>query len=74
MARFVELSLDGVDVVFSDNYLDAPAGLDSKLCQPEVWGGRVFDMQLLSPTGTKQREARLIDRKECSQREPMHGA
>jgi beta-mannosidase len=26
LARFVELELDGVDVVFSDNYFDAPAG------------------------------------------------
>ena len=26
LARFVELSLDGVDVVFSDNYFDLPAG------------------------------------------------
>ena len=26
LARFVELSLEGVDVVFSDNYFDAPAG------------------------------------------------
>ena len=26
LARFVELSLDGVDVVFSDNYFDVPAG------------------------------------------------
>jgi beta-mannosidase len=26
LARFVELQLDGVDVVFSDNYFDVPAG------------------------------------------------
>jgi beta-mannosidase len=26
LARFVELSLEGVDVVFSDNYFDVPAG------------------------------------------------
>jgi beta-mannosidase len=26
LARFVELSLDGTDVVFSDNYFDVPAG------------------------------------------------
>ena len=26
LARLVELSLDGVDVVFSDNYFDLPAG------------------------------------------------
>lgn len=26
LARFVELELDGVDVVFSDNYFDVPAG------------------------------------------------
>jgi beta-mannosidase len=26
LARFVELALDGVDVVFSDNYFDVPAG------------------------------------------------
>ncbi len=26
LARFIELSLDGVDVVFSDNYFDVPTG------------------------------------------------
>jgi beta-mannosidase len=26
LARFVELSIDGVDAVFSDNYFDVPAG------------------------------------------------
>jgi beta-mannosidase len=26
LARLVELSLDGVDVIFSDNYFDLPAG------------------------------------------------
>jgi beta-mannosidase len=26
LARFIELELDGVDVVFSDNYFDVPAG------------------------------------------------
>ena len=26
LARFVELKLDGVDVIFSDNYFDVPAG------------------------------------------------
>src|SRR6185369_15345052 len=26
LARFVELELDGADVVFSDNYFDMPAG------------------------------------------------
>ena len=26
LARFVELALEGADVVFSDNYFDLPAG------------------------------------------------
>ena len=31
LARFVELALDGVDVVFSDNYFDIPAGRSVKV-------------------------------------------
>jgi beta-mannosidase len=31
LARFVELALDGVDVVFSDNYFDVPAGQSVKV-------------------------------------------
>ena len=39
MARFVELQLDGVDVVFSDNYFDLPAGQPVTIsCPlPEGW-------------------------------------
>jgi len=31
LARFVEFALDGVDVVFSDNYFDLPAGTSMKI-------------------------------------------
>jgi beta-mannosidase len=34
LARFVELALDGVDVVFSDNYFDVPAGQSVKVTAP----------------------------------------
>ena len=34
LARFVELALDGVDVVFSDNYFDVPAGTSVKVTTP----------------------------------------
>jgi beta-mannosidase len=34
LARFVELSIDGVDVVFSDNYFDLPAGHTASLSAP----------------------------------------
>ena len=34
LARFVELALDGVDVVFSDNYFDIPAGVTVKVTAP----------------------------------------
>ena len=39
LARFVELELDGVDVVFSDNYFDLPAGQTATVtCPlPEGW-------------------------------------
>jgi beta-mannosidase len=39
LARFVELSFDGVDVVFSDNYFDLPAGRTMHVtCPlPEGW-------------------------------------
>ena len=39
LARFVELALDGVDVVFSDNYFDVPAGTTVKITAPlpEGW-------------------------------------
>ncbi|MBN1581528.1 MAG: glycoside hydrolase family 2 protein [Anaerolineae bacterium] len=39
LARFVELALDGTDVVFSDNYFDLPAGRRVRVtCQmPEGW-------------------------------------
>jgi beta-mannosidase len=39
LARFVELALEGVDVVFSDNYFDLPAGREvSVTCPlPEGW-------------------------------------
>lgn len=39
LARFVELELEGVDVIFSDNYFDLPAGRSVKvLCNlPEGW-------------------------------------
>jgi beta-mannosidase len=34
LARFVELELDGVDVVFSDNYFDLPAGQTATITCP----------------------------------------
>jgi beta-mannosidase len=34
LARFVELALNGVDVVFSDNYFDVPAGMSVKVTTP----------------------------------------
>jgi beta-mannosidase len=39
LARFVELALDGVDVVFSDNYFDIPAGQSVKVTAslPNGW-------------------------------------
>ncbi len=39
LARFVELSLDGADPVFSDNYFDAPAGVTVTVTTrlPENW-------------------------------------
>lgn len=39
LARFVELSIDGTDTVFSDNYFDAPAGIAVTVtCPlPEGW-------------------------------------
>jgi beta-mannosidase len=35
LARFVELALDGVDVIFSDNYLDLPAGWTAVVTCPK---------------------------------------
>ena len=39
LARFVELSIDGTDAVFSDNYFDIPAGttITVKTPLPETW-------------------------------------
>ena len=39
LARFVELSFDGADVIFSDNYFDVPAGWTMIIrCRlPEGW-------------------------------------
>jgi beta-mannosidase len=34
LARFVELALDGMDTVFSDNYFDVPAGATVKVMAP----------------------------------------
>ena len=34
LARFVELSLDGADVLFSDNYFDLPAGRTAQITCP----------------------------------------
>ena len=34
LARFVELALAGVDIVFSDNYFDVPAGTSTKVTAP----------------------------------------
>jgi len=34
LARFVEFKLQGVDVVFSDNYFDAPAGMTVRVTSP----------------------------------------
>jgi beta-mannosidase len=40
LARFVELSIDGADAVFSDNYFDLPAGTTVTVTTslPEAWG------------------------------------
>ncbi len=40
LARYVELALDGADVVWSDNYLDLPAGRDMTVscALPAGWG------------------------------------
>jgi beta-mannosidase len=39
LARFVELELEGVDVIFNDNYFDLPAGWTATVtCQkPQGW-------------------------------------
>jgi beta-mannosidase len=39
LARFVELSIDGIDAVFSDNYFDVPAGTTVTVSTPlpENW-------------------------------------
>jgi beta-mannosidase len=39
LARFVEVSLEGADVVFSDNYIDVPAGRTAVVtcALPEGW-------------------------------------
>jgi beta-mannosidase len=39
LARFVEISLDGADVVFSDNYFDLPVGRTVQLTAavPSGW-------------------------------------
>ena len=39
LARFVELSLEGADVIFSDNYFDLPAGRTVSITcpMPEGW-------------------------------------
>jgi beta-mannosidase len=39
LARFVELSIDGTDAVFSDNYFDVPAGTTVTVATPlpENW-------------------------------------
>jgi beta-mannosidase len=34
LARFVELAIDGADVIFSDNYFDLPAGTSMKITAP----------------------------------------
>lgn len=41
LARFVELALDGVDVVFSDNYFDVPAGQSVQIIAPLPAGWRL---------------------------------
>jgi beta-mannosidase len=38
LARFIELALDGVDVVFSDNYFDVPAGQSVTVTAPTPEG------------------------------------
>lgn len=39
LARFVELALEGADVIFSDNYFDVPAGMEIGVCCqiPQGW-------------------------------------
>jgi len=45
LARFVELALDGVDVVFSDNYFDLPAGRTLTVTAPLPSGWSVEKAQ-----------------------------
>ena len=40
LARFVELKLEGADVVFSDNYVDVPGGWKVQVTCPIPAGGR----------------------------------
>ncbi|MGE5528639.1 MAG: beta-mannosidase [Patescibacteria group bacterium] len=44
LARFVELSLAGADVIFSDNYFDLPAGRSAVVTCPLPAGWKVEDM------------------------------
>ncbi len=45
LARFVELELDGVDVVFSDNYFDIPARQSIRVAAPLPSGWTLSDAQ-----------------------------
>jgi beta-mannosidase len=45
LARHVELALDGVDVVFSDNYFDIPAGRTRTITVPLPVGWSVAQAQ-----------------------------
>jgi len=45
LARFVELALDGTDVVFSDNYFDVPAGTSTKITAPRPSGWTLDQVQ-----------------------------
>jgi beta-mannosidase len=45
LARFVELALDGVDVIFSDNYFDVPAGTSVKVTAPLPTGWTLPQVQ-----------------------------
>jgi beta-mannosidase len=48
LARFIELVLEGADVIFSDNYFDLPAGYDAVItCPlPEGWTLEKVSQQL----------------------------
>jgi beta-mannosidase len=45
LARLVEVSLDGVDAVFSDNYFDLPAGRSMTITTSLPTGWKISQVQ-----------------------------